>query len=417
VAENDRQILIIGGGIAGITAALELARLGWRVEVIEKTPFLGGNVAHLCCQATTNCQKCGACLVEDRLRALFQQPGIRLRLASELLQSQRVNGGFQLTIQEQPRYIDPDRCIDCNLCYEQCPAAPEGAIVRAASPHNHPRYAINPALCLYFQDGSCRKCQELCPTQAIDLAREGRTVTNLAAAVVIASGFAPYNPRENELWHYGVLPNVITSLELEAMLRDQCQPRRADGQPANRIAFIQCVGSRNQTHPYCSRICCGYALRLAEVIKYRRPDSEITVFYMDIQNFGQDFSEMYEKCKLDLNLLRTLPGDIFANPEGLLQVRYANENHWQAEPQEFDLLVLSVGITPGAGNPALAAQLDLELDSNGFFQPADPLDRTTTTQPGIYLAGTAEGPKSIAESIAQATRAALKVDQYLQEQG
>lgn len=344
MTDKDKQVVVLGGGIAGLTAALELARLGLAVALIEKNSVLGGNVARYCCQATTVCQKCGACLVVDRLEALSRQPGIKVYLRRCLTKCERHQGRMQLTLSALEQ---PDQ------------------------------------------------------TQEI-----------FADALVVATGFAPFDPAGH--LHYGVLPQVITSLELQARLKETGPPMCLDGRPALRIAFVQCVGSRDNGHPYCSRVCCGYALRLAELIKHRVPETEIAVFYMDIQNYGPNFAALYEKCRAELHLIRTLPGDVAATPEGTVRVLYMNDQGGHSEFLEVDLLVLSVGIAPGPDNPTLAATLGLELTADGFFRARDPLDRTATAAPGIFLAGTADGPKSIAETIAQATQAAYHIARFLQ---
>ena len=189
---------------------------------MEKTPFFGGRAANFCCKATDACQKCGACLVDDRLKALFQEPRITLLPHTELTACSRGNGGFRLMLKQQPEVINPERCVDCGLCYEECPAADQGAILTTAVTQNHPRFAVNPAACLYFQDGSCQVCQQICPptAKAIDLARPGQTFELTAAAVVVATGYRPSDPACRPHYGYGRLPHVIAGFELEEMLRN-----------------------------------------------------------------------------------------------------------------------------------------------------------------------------------------------------
>ncbi len=412
----NHTVVILGGGIAGITAALELAKLGHEVALIEKSPFFGGHAAHFCCKATDTCQKCGACLVEDRLKELFQAPGLRLYPYTVLTKARRENGVFHLTLKRQPRVIDPYLCVDCGLCYEECPAVSQGAIIRAASTLNHPRYAVIPENCLFFRDGSCQVCMQVCPptVKAVDLSRPEVLLSLEASAIVIATGYTPADPCSRPHYGYGRLPHLISGLELEEMLRAGAELKRpGDDRPVRQMAFIQCVGSRDQRHPYCSQVCCAYALRLARLLKHRIPEMEVTTFYMDLQNVGLDSPQFRAETLRDIKVIRALPGDVSKTLEGAVKLRYLDEDTGRPEAAAFDLVVLAVGISPGADNPELAASLNLELSAAGFFQAADPQNRSLTSQPGLFLAGAAEGPKDIAACLTQAMGTARQVSQYL----
>jgi heterodisulfide reductase subunit A len=410
------SVMVLGGGIAGISAALELARLGHRVALVEKTPFFGGRAAHLCCKATDTCQKCGACLVEERLKALFQEPRITLLPHTQVTQFSRENGRLLLTLKQQPRVIDPNRCVDCGLCQEECPAAAQGAIASTQVTQNHPRFAVIPGHCLYFQDGSCQVCQQICPptARAIDLSQKERTFTLEAGAVIVATGYRPADPKCRPHYGYGRLPHLITGFELEEGLRqgDGITCPGGNGAP-RKVAFIQCVGSRDREHPYCSQVCCAYTLRLARLLKRRLPESEVTSFYMDLQNIGRQAPQFQAEARREINLKRALPGDLRATPEGGISLRYLEEETGKAAEDTYDLVVLAVGIHPGEDNQALAALLQLDLTPEGFFQAAEPRHRSLTAQPGLFLAGTAEGPKDIAGCITQALATARQVSRYL----
>jgi heterodisulfide reductase subunit A len=411
---EEYPVVVLGGGIAGITAALELNRAGVKVALVEKSPFFGGQAANFSCKATEVCQKCGACRVELALRDLFAAPGFSLYPQTELVESRRVNGLFHLTLKSQPQIIHRHRCIDCGICLDECPAAAQGAILTTAAAANHPRFAVNPAACRYFRDGSCRICQDVCFTQAIDLERAETTVHLEAAALVLATGYQPAQTNLRPVYAQGGRPQIITGLDLEKLLRQGgLLVRPGDGRPVRRLGFIQCVGSRDQDRPYCSRVCCGYGLRLARLIRHRRPECEVTTFYMDLQNVGQDPDNFQEACGREINLIRSLPGDATAMADGSLRLRYLDEASGRARFQEVDLLVLAVGIAPGPDNPTLAAMLHLELTEEGFLKPREAL--TATDAPGIFLAGTAAGPKSILECIAEAAQSARLVGKYLEE--
>jgi heterodisulfide reductase subunit A len=411
--QTSKRVLVIGGGIAGLTAAWELARLGLDVALVEKSPFLGGHAIQFCCKASDECQKCAACSVEKRLLEVIQEPRIKVYLRSELKSVSR-NGALSYVLSRSPLYIDPERCTNCGLCFEKCPAA--GAIIRGYSKNDVPLYAIHETHCLYFRDQSCRLCQDVCPEKAIDLSRRSGEVSGEADAMIVASGFQAFDPVARPRYGYGINRNLITALELERMLREKAEVLRpSDDKVPKRIAFIQCVGSRDHKlgHGFCSQVCCGYAMRMAEAISYRYPEVKVSIFYMDMQNCGKNFSKFYERAKERIRFVRFMPGDIFQGDGDELIVCYGDETDGRAVREPFDLVVLSVGIMPGSSNVSLAHVLNLDLDEHGFFAFADSMDKTSTSQQGIFLAGTAQGPKDIVDSMGQAGQAAQRAAQYL----
>ncbi len=409
--------VVLGGGIAGISAALELARLGHQVALVEKSPFFGGRAAHLCCKATDVCQKCGACLVEERLRALFQEPRVTLYPQAEVTEYTRKNARFHLRLTQQPLVISPERCVDCGLCFEECPAAAQGAILTTTVTQNHPRFAVNPEACLYFQDGSCRVCQQICPptARAIELTRPQKTIDLEAGTVIVATGYRPADPASRPHYGYGRLPHLVSAVELEDSLRNGFEVIAQAGEEAPKVAFIQCVGSRDRQHPYCSQVCCSYTLRLARLLKHRLPEAEITTFYMDLQNVGRAAARFEAAARQEIQVVRALPGDLRTTSDGRVMLRYLDDQSGRPQETPFDLVVLSVGIGPGADNAALSALLNLELTEQGFFRAADPRHRSQTSQPGLFLAGTAEGPRDIAGCITQAVAAARQASEYVKE--
>ncbi len=400
-------VVVLGGGIAGITAALELSRAGLPVALVEKSPFFGGRAASFGCKATDVCQKCGACRVEQGLRDLLAAPEISLYAHTELVETRSDHGLLHLTLKSQPQVIDPQSCINCGLCLDECPA--QGGILSAPSAENHPRFAVNPAACLYFQDGSCRRCQDLCPTRAIDLARPGTVAALSTPSLILATGYQPAQAAPRAVYAHSRSPQVITGSELEEMMR-QGGPlvRPGDGRPVRRLAFIQCVGSRDQEHQYCSRVCCAYGLRLARLIRHRWPECQVTTFYMDLQNVGPDPQNFAADARREVELIRALPGNLDATGDGSLKLRFLDEASGKALSRVVDLLVLAVGIAPGPDNARLAAMLHLSLTPDGFLQGGN------GEAPGVFLAGTATGPQSILECIAQATQSVRQVRQYLE---
>ena len=273
---------------------------------------------------------------------------------------------------------------------------------------SHPLYAIHREACLYFKDPQAHLCREECPEQAIDLDRQPIEFTLQVQAIVLATGYTPFDPLTKSRLGYGEVPNVITALELERMIRLAGDVRRpSDGRRPERLAFIQCVGSRDLTldHLFCSRVCCGYALRMGKAIRHRWPEIASTVFYMDLQNFGKEFLPAYEEAREALTLIRGIPGAINPAPDGGVAVVFQPEGGGPPREEVFDLLVLSVGLMPSPENSRWAERLAIPLNEDGFLM--------TVGGGGIFTAGTATGPMDIAQSVADGGRAARAVADYL----
>jgi heterodisulfide reductase subunit A len=280
---------------------------------------------------------------------------------------------------------------------------------------NHsPFIAINEKECLYLVDRSCNRCREVCPEKAIALDARAGQIACEADAIVLATGFSPFNP-QNKPYGYGVFKNVVTNMELEDILRGEGQVLRpSDGQPARKIAFIQCVGSRDAklNHLWCSKICCGSALRMAGLINARQPESEISFFYIDVQTFGRDFVPFYRRVQEQVRMIRAIPGDIFETPEGQLRVTYITGETHETIEEIFDCVVLSVGLQPCKENLEVARQLNLKVGDSGFVIPSE-IDGEASNN-GVFSAGAVGGPMSIAESIASAGETSLKILKYLE---
>ncbi len=409
---NDKTVLVLGGGIAGASAALALAREGVKVRVVEQDDFLGGHAARLTCKAADDCLKCNGCLVEPRLAELMSRPDIDILLRSTLTGVQREGDGWQVTLERRPAYIDPERCTDCGLCLAKCPVADQGAIRRAPLAGHRPRLAIDPAVCVWFRDRQSTLCRDVCPEEAIRFDLEPETVQFGVDAIVLASGFQAYDPATKPRFGYGQLPNVITGLDLETQLRSDGEPRRpSDGRVPRSVAFIQCVGSRErERNNYCSRVCCGYALRLGRALRYRF-DCEVTVFYMDIQSFGHAFDEFLAAAEDELELIRQIPGDAWPGEDDRVMVQYMSDPSQGPTLRPYDLLVLSVGLAPGRDNAGLAEMLGLALDEHGFIAEPESLGNG---RPPVFLAGTVTRPQDVSEVVAHASGAARETIRYLE---
>ena len=390
MSTESKKVMVIGGGIAGLTAAWELAGLGAQVALVEKADFLGGHAIQYACKATDECRQCGACAVESMLKNVVNEPAITVHLATEVAGINR-NGNFTVNLKK----IETAKSL--KACEAGYTADPTGcSAVRGYSPNNAKYYQA---------DGS------------LNSETTGNADTLEVDAVVVASGFTPFDPRLKSTYRYAELDNVISGLDLESGKRaNGTVLRPSDGKPPKKVAFIQCVGSRDERlgNLWCSQVCCPYALRTAQAMKHKDPEVDITVFYMDIQNTGNDFPVFYRQCKDEMKFVRNIPVDMYATADDRIRTRFmAAEGGSEAVEDEFDLVVLSVGIMPAADNTTLSETIGAPLNGDGFFACADALNRVTTGQAGIFVAGTASGPKTIAESIVHAGQSAGEVMKYL----
>lgn len=390
MSTESKKVMVIGGGIAGLTAAWELAGLGAQVALVEKADFLGGHAIQYACKATDECRQCGACAVESMLKNVVDEPAITVHLASEVASINK-NGNFKVNLKQS------DLAKDLTACDTGYTANPIGcAAVRGYSLNNN-RY--------YLADGS------------LNPETTGSADNLEVDAVVVATGFTPFDPRIKSTYRYDELENVVSGLDLESGKRaNGTVLRPSDGRPPKKVAFIQCVGSRDERlgNLWCSQVCCPYALRTAQSMKHKDPELDITIFYMDIQNTGNDFPVFYQQCKDEMKFVRNIPVDMYLTDDDRIRTRFmAAEGSSEAVEDDFDLVVLSVGIMPAAENPSLADLIGAPLDGDGFFACADKLNRAITGQTGIFVAGTATGPKTIAESIVHAGQSASEVMKYL----
>ena len=453
---NDQdQAIVIGGGIAGVSSALSLADNGYQVYVIEKKSSIGGHALRFCCKATEQCNSCGVCLAKDKITKAIAQPNIHFLTLSEVVDLREVGSrdgdpreaelrdvgaqqdnrpSFEVEVRKQPRFIDEDKCIACSLCYQTCPK-PDEAISRTYLSSIPNVFSIDKDHCLAFQqEAGCSLCQDNCPTGAILLNQEEEITTLRASSIVVATGFDAYDAREKGHLGYGRFPEVITGLDLEqrlltegaggvceSLLQGQGQGQvqgqgqgyvQGQGQEkAPRVAFIQCVGSRDPhiNQDYCSRVCCKYAVRMAAKLKSRNSEVDVTIFYIDLQKTEREFLSLVEQVKGKIRLIKGLPVEIEKAEGGAgVSMRYENIDKGCMEKADFDLLVLSVGISPCAENQSLAEILGVRTGKDGFFAPTDLMDSTVSGRQGIFLAGTCQGPKSLVESISHGQEAALR---------
>ncbi|HSO20465.1 MAG TPA: FAD-dependent oxidoreductase [Desulfosarcina sp.] len=404
-----KHVAVIGAGVAGLTAADALAERGLRVSLIEKTPFLGGHAVQLNCKATDACVKCGACVAEEKLRRAVHDPGIGIFTGTEI---ETVTGenDFRLSYRTHSPLVNADRCNGCGICLQKCPVP--GAILQGRAPRVGAYVAIRRDLCRFFDHAACTVCRDICPQRAIQLDSGALKGEMTVDAILVATGFSTYNPG-GKPYGYGKFPDVVTSLDAERMLRDAVVLKRpSDGRPVKRLAFIQCVGSRDASlgHLWCSKICCGSSLRMARLIQSRQADVQITFFYIDVQTFGRDFADVYPQITQKLTMVRAIPGEITKNAADGLEVVYFDPATHESRQAGVDVVILSVGLVPPADNRRLAGLLGVTTAENGFMPSRE---GDGGIPPGIFFAGSALGPMSIAESIGSAEKTAFDMLRYL----
>lgn len=409
---EEKNVLVIGGGIAGVTSALELAQNGQKVFVVEREHSIGGHAASFCCKATEKCNKCSVCLLPEKLRKVGVHPQISLWTNSEVREISGEVGNFKVKIIRKPCFVDPHRCTACGICGEVCPVEPPKAIHLPSPGAVPPIFLVDKDRCLRFQREECKECQENCPTGAINFDQDSQKIDLNVGAIVVATGFDVFDAREKALLGYGKYPNVLTGLDMEErFLKEGSIFLPSNGKPPLDVAFIQCVGSRDEHigNGYCSKVCCKYAMRFSRLLQYQNPEAKITIFYMDLQTAGKGFEEFYEQCKETIRFVQGIPVEISQVSPDRLGVRYEDLSHGKISHESHDLVVLSVGITPRRDAKNQAKILGINLGDFGFFDTLTALDNTSTNIEGIFISGCCQGPKDIPETIAHSTQAALRV--------
>ena len=413
------DVVVIGAGIAGIQAALDIANHGIHVHLIEREPSIGGHMAQLDKTFPTN--DCSMCILSPKMVDVQRHPNISLYTCSEVEMIEGSVGNFSVTIKKYPRYVDESTCNGCGDCIQICPVEvynrfDAGIGIRKAiykpQPQSVPDIVIkDPEHCI-----ECGLCYDACGPGSVLHEDAPKEIRIHAASIVISTGYAVFDATNKPQFGHLLLPDVITSLELERMLNASGPTsgkikRLSDGQAPQTIVFIQCVGSRDMTinRPYCSCVCCMQAIKNAILIKEKNPETDIIICYIDIRSYGKGYEEYYERAKaLGVRFLRGLPSDVLADRNGMtLQV----ENSETSEVQMLhpDLVVLSVGIGPAEKTGQIAERLGIPLEDTGFIKPLhDAVDTVATLRPGIYIAGTATAPRDIPDSVASGGSAAMR---------
>ncbi len=421
------SVLVIGGGIAGIQASLDLAGRGFQVYLLEESPTIGGRMAQL--DKTFPTMDCSICILAPKMMECYRHPNIKLLTYCELKEVKGIVGDFNVKVLQKPRYVDEVKCTGCGVCAEHCPIEVPNEFDMALGIRKAIYMPMPQAVprCMTIDKENCIKCglcAKVCRAGAVDLQQQPKEMDLNVGAIIIATGFDQYDPREIVEYGYKRYENVLTALEFERWI---CASgpvgghliRPADGIIPKRIAFIQCVGSRGLKFgsPFCSSVCCMYATKEALIIKMHAPDVQVYIFYNELRAFGKGFQEFVNRARneYEVKYIRGRPGEIKEDPKKSLTIWYDDTFTREIKSlTDVDLVVLCPALIPREGNKRLAEIIGVELDEYGFFKVKHPLFAPVdTTIPGVFVCGYCQSPKDIPDSVAQASAAAARAAEML----
>ncbi|WP_455393303.1 FAD-dependent oxidoreductase, partial [[Eubacterium] cellulosolvens] len=430
------SVMVIGGGIAGLNSALELTAQGFKVVLVEKNPTLGGRMAQL--DKMFPSDECGMCTILPKLLEITSNPNIQLMAFCEVQSVEGTAGDFKVKVLKKPRYIDPMKCNACTECFPACPVGGvpiefnygRGAskAISFYSPFPPRKALIFPDYCTYLKEGKCGDgekppCVEACKPEAIDFTQKPTEVEVNVGAIIVATGLDTYRPAEIPKYGFGKFGNVLTSMEYERLLSGIGPTagivKRADGTVPKKVAWVQCVGPNEQLKrgtTYCSAVCCMAATTEALGTLDREKDSEVYVIHNDIVGYAKGFQEHYRHAQeRGVKYIRGRVESVTEAENGDLNMKLKDPSG-NLSDMTVNMLVLSTNLVPNKDNSELAGRLGIELDDQGFFKERDYIyEPLVTTREGVFLAGTAQGPKDISESIAQACGAAAGAAGLLKE--
>ena len=421
-----RKALVIGGGIAGIQASLDIANSGYEVVLIEKDPSIGGHMIQL--SETFPTLDCAQCILTPKMVEAGHHPNIKLLTYSEIEEISGYVGNFKAKIRLKARFVDWDKCTGCGLCSEKCPTKvpsefEEGLGKRKAIYIPFPQAVpakpvIDREHCLYFKTGKCKLCEKICEVGAIKFDDEDKFVVEEVGAIVVSTGYDLYPIEKIGEYGAGKYKDVVNGLQFERLLSASGPTagkvkRPSDGKVPNRVVFVSCVGSRDPEHhfPYCSKICCMYSAKHAMLYKHRVPDGEAIIFYIDIRSDGKGYEEFVQRAQEEDKVIyiRGKVSKIFKDGDELVVWGADTLTGKQVEVR-CDMVVLSMAITSSKGIEELIRKLKIQADAYGFLTEAHPkLRPVETLTAGFFLAGAAQAPKDVPDTVAQASGAASKV--------
>ncbi|MBO8152230.1 MAG: CoB--CoM heterodisulfide reductase iron-sulfur subunit A family protein [Candidatus Marinimicrobia bacterium] len=421
-----KRALVVGGGIAGIQAALNIANSGYEVVLVEKEPSIGGRMAQF--SETFPTLDCAQCILTPKMVDVASNENIKLLTYSEVVDVSGSVGNFKVKIKKKAKSVDYEKCTGCGICVEKCPVKvpnefDRGMSERKAIYTQFPQAVPNKPVidrenCTYFQKGKCRLCERVCPFGAIDFEQEDEVIEEEVGAIVLATGYELYDVSNMGEYGGGELEDVIDGLTFERLLSSSGPTsgevrRPSDGKVPKTVVFVKCVGSRDPEHhfPYCSKVCCMYTTKHAMLYKHRVPDGKAYIFYMDVRTAGKGYEEFYQRAQEEDGViyLRGKVSKIYKS-NGKLIVDGFDTLTGRKVQVEADMVVLAMAIRPSSGAEKLFNLLKVSTDANGFLTEAHPkLRPVESLTAGIFLVGCTQGPKDIPDSVSQANAAASMI--------
>ena len=430
--KNSKSALVIGGGIAGIQAALDLADMGIHVDMVEKKPNIGGRMAQLDKTFPTN--DCSICILAPKLSECYRHPNITLYSYSEVQKVEGESGNFSVEILRRARYVKEDECINCGVCAEKCPMR----VIDEFDRQLRKRRAIYmyylqgvPAImtidkdnCLWFTKNACRICEKVCEREAIDFEQQDQHIKlNNVGSIIVATGYNLIEDIDNEVlrnYGYQKYRNVVTALEFERLLsasgpQDGHVKRLSDGEKPKKIAYLQCIGSRNdRSRQYCSSICCMYTTKEAMIAYEHNNELESYVFYIDMRAGGKGFQSFIQRGENDYNIkyIKSKIAQITIDNKENPIIVYEDLDNGEIKELKVDLAVLATCIIPPEGIEKMSEVLGIELNEYRFVK-TPPFDSTETSKGGIFTCGCVHEPMDIPRSVSEASGAAARAAEVI----
>ena len=426
-----KRALVIGGGIAGIQTALDIAEAGFEVDIVEKQPTIGGKMTQI--DKTFPTLDCAACILTPKMVDCAQNDKITIYSYSEVAEVKGFVGNFTVKIKRKARYVDETKCTGCGICTEKCPMKKvpnefnlgmnNRTAIYIPFAQAVPKVAtIDAEHCNMLKNGKCGVCSKVCGAGAIDYTQKDTFVEQQYGAIVVATGYNPIKLDAYDEFAYAQSKDVITSLEFER-LTNAAGPtsgtllRPSDGKHPHTIVFVQCVGSRESNSckggkEYCSKICCMYTAKHAMLTREKYPDTDVYVFYIDVRTPGKNFDEFYRRAveQYGVHYIKGMVGKVVPRADGTLDVQASDLLSNEQLHISADLVVLAAAIEPDKTARPLATMLTASMDTNDFFTEAHPkLRPVESPTAGVFLSGACQGPKDIPETVSQASAAAAKV--------
>ncbi len=418
------NVLVVGGGIAGIQAALDIANGEHKVYLVEREPSIGGHMIQL--DRTFPTLDCSECILTPKMTEVRQHPFINLLAYSEVEEVSGFVGKFKVKVRKKARFVDESKCTGCGVCEQKCPWKTDsefeaGLAKRKAIyipfPQAVPNVAtIDKQLCVYFKTGKCRACEKFCDAGAVDFSQVDQIIEVEVGSIIIATGYDIFDPRLMPQYGYGRYDNILTGLEFERMTSaggpTGGRVLLKSGKEPESVAIVHCVGSRDKNyHEYCSRVCCMYGLKYAHLLR-ELTKAEVYEMYIDMRSFGEGYEEFYERIsKEGVNFIRGKVAEIAADPvDGKLIVSCADTVIGKALRVSVDMVILCPALKARSDTEQVAKTFTINRRADGFFLERHvKLDPVATPTDGIFIAGCCEGPKDIPDTVAQASAAAAKV--------